>query len=88
VAPAMAATRLGGVPAGTRRVLGREPRLRTRVDMVVPTGAKMDRPVMRARLRPFVVWTEARCPRSVLVVLGSMSVLRVGRGRSRPLSEG
>jgi len=86
VAPAVAATR-HGVVAGKSRVLGRAPRVRTRVVMVEPTGARMDRPVMWARLRPVVVWTEARCPRSVSVVLGTMGVLRVGRGISRTLSE-
>jgi len=49
VAPAVAATRRGET-AGTSSVLGRSPRLRTRVLMVVPTGARMDRLVLRARL--------------------------------------
>ena len=88
VAPAVAATRREVVIAGTSRVLGLAPRLRTRVVMVVPTGTKMVRLVMRARPIPVVVWTETRCPRSVSILLGSSSVLRVGRGRSRPLSEG
>jgi len=54
MAPVVSETRLG-VVAGTSRVLGRAPRVRTRVDMVAHTGARMDRPVMRARLRPVVV---------------------------------
>jgi len=86
VEPAVATTRLG-VVAGTSRVLGRAPRVRTRVVIVAPTGARMDRPDLRAHLRPFVFWTEVRCPRSVSVVLGSVSVLRVGWGSSLPLGE-
>jgi len=88
VAPAVAATRRGVVTAGTSRVLSRAPRLRTLVVMVVPTEAKMVRLLMRALQLPVVVWTEARSSRSVWVLLGSMSVLRVGRGRSRPPNEG
>ena len=86
VAPAVAETRRG-VKAGTSRVHGRAPRLRARVVMVVPTGSRMDRPVLRARLRPVVVWTEAWYPRSVSLLLGSMSVIFAGRSRSPPFSE-
>ena len=43
---------------------------------------------LRVRRRPVVVWTEAWCPRSVSVGLGSLCVLRVGQGSSRPLREG
>jgi len=71
VALAVAATRCRRGTAGTSRVLGRAPRLIPRVVTVVPTGAKMVRPVMMARRRLFVVWTEAWCPRSVSVGLGS-----------------
>ena len=88
MASAVAETRRGLGTAGTSRVLGRAPRLITRVGMVVPTGAKMVRPDMRVRRRPVVVWIEAWCPRSVSVGIGSLFVLRVGRGSSRPLSEG
>jgi len=35
-----------------------------------------------------LVWTEARCPRSVPFVLGGVSARCVGRGSSRPLREG
>jgi len=74
VAPAVAATNTGAV-ASTSHVRGREFRVRTHMDMAIIMGARRYRPAMRARPLPVVVWTEARCPWSVPVVLGGVSVL-------------
>ena len=87
MAQEVAATRTEAVTT-TTRVFGRAPRVRTRADMAVLIGARTDRPVMSARLRPLAVWTKARCPWSVPVVVGGVSVLWAGRGSSQSLNEG
>ena len=76
VAPEVAATRRGRGTAGTSRVLRRAPRLITNVGMVVPTRAKMVRPVMRA----FPLLSGQRHSGHTLQKLVSNSPLASSRG--------